>query len=387
MFREELDILKKNDRYRTLEFLESAQEPQVKIGGKEYILFCSNNYLGLANDSRIHEKALTGCKKYGFSSGASRLLSGSTSIHKELEEKLADFSGTESTILFGTGYQANCGVIPLLAGPEDLILSDELNHASIIDGCRLSRAKKIIFKHRSLEDLSKNLEKHSKEFRKKIILTEGVFSMEGTLAPLDQYWQIAQKYQAFLYIDDAHGIGVLGYEGRGSLNHFHLPSDHPRIIQLGTLGKALGSFGAFIGSSKEFKELIINKCRTFIFSTALPPIICFGVLEALRIIKNEPLHFKRLQENCFQFSKGLASIGLEISEMADQIPIQPVKVGDEKRSLSLAKKLWEEGIFARAIRPPTVSSDQCRIRFSLMATHKKEQIDYTLSVLKKSLDY
>jgi glycine C-acetyltransferase/8-amino-7-oxononanoate synthase len=389
MFEDELNHIKKQNRFRRLQALETAQSPQVQMNGKTYLLFCSNNYLGLAVDPRLSAAVKKATEFWGWGAGASRLLSGNSTLHQKLEEELARFVGFDSALLFNSGYQANCGAIPALMEKGDIIFSDSLNHASLIDGCRLSRARVVIYPHRDADKLEKLIKTQMGSYRRKMIVTESVFSMEGTLAPLSLLKDLALRYDSLLYVDDAHGLGVLGRQGQGSSHHFAFPGEDSdfkdRCILLGTLGKALGSFGAFVAGSRELKEVLVNKARTFIFSTGLPPALCAASLQSLEILQSDLSLLENLRRNCRIFSQGLKDLGFPVGEENSFIPIQPVILGTEKRALKVAEQLMEQGIFVRAIRPPTVASNQCRIRFSLMASHSIEDLDQALEALKRSI--
>lgn len=376
MFEKELKELKKKGLFRTLRRIDSAQGPTVKIDGREVILLASNNYLGLANHPRVKEAAIRAIERYGFGSGASRLISGNMSLHEELEERIAKFKGTESALLFNSGYTANTGIIPAVVGKGDFIYSDELNHASIIDGCRLSRANIRIYPHKDIDTLER-LSKKDKG--RKLIITDTIFSMDGDIAPLKDIYYLAQKYSAIFMVDEAHATGVLGKRGRGAVEYFGLRNKD--IIQMGTLGKALGSFGAYAAGSKELITYLRNKVRTFIYTTSLPPPVAAAAIEAIKIIEDDKSLIKRLWDNRKMLVDGLNSSGF--NTMGSQTPIVPILLGDAKKALRVAHALFEEGIYAPAIRPPTVPEGESRIRTTVMAIHTKDDIEKALRAFEK----
>ena len=356
--------------FRSLKRLSSPQGPEIEIEGRRVLNFCSNNYLGLANDPRLNAAAIEAVRKYGSGSGAARLIVGNCELAEELEEGLALFKGTEAALLFNSGYHANIGAIPALAGEGDLIFSDELNHASLIDGCRLSRAEKVIYRHNDLnhlEELLKNpLSHHGGEgrVRGRLIVTEAVFSMEGDLCPLDDLLRLAEKYDAAVYLDEAHAVGVFGENGEGLAPRN--PPEH--LICMATLGKAFGSYGAFIAGSKVLRDYLINRARSFIFTTALPPAAIGASLAALRIVQEEPELRKRLWEN--------------VRSLRGQSPIFSIKIGSADKTMAISKKLFEEGIYVQGIRPPTVPEGTSRLRLTLMATHTKEHLERILDAFR-----
>lgn len=378
MFEKELEELNQKSLLRTLRRINSAQGPRVKIDGREIILLSSNNYLGLANHPRVKEAAIRVIEKYGFGSGASRLVSGNMTLHEELEERIADFKGTEAAILFNSGYTANIGIIPALVGKGDFIYSDELNHVSIIDGSRLSRAEIRIYPHKDMTVLEELLKKDKNNGRK-LIVTDTVFSMDGDIAPLKDIYNLSQKYSAFLMVDEAHATGVLGSKGRGAVEHFALKGEN--IIQMGTLGKALGTFGAYIAGSKDLIVYLRNKARSFIYTTSLPPAVAAAAIEAINIIAEDDSLIKGLWDNRKVFIDGLHSLGFDT--LSSETPIIPVLAGNIHKALEMAETLYEECIYAPAIRPPTVPEGSSRIRTTVMANHTKEDIEAALSAFRK----
>jgi 8-amino-7-oxononanoate synthase len=337
---------------------------------------CSNDYLGLAGHPSVMKAASAAMGRYGFGAGASRLVSGTSALHRELEDRIAQFKGTESAILFNSGYAANTGIIPALAGEGDVILSDSLNHASIIDGCRLSRARVSVYRHKDMVHLEDLLRK-SRAAARRLIITDGVFSMDGDVAPLPDLVLLSGEYDAMLMVDDAHATGVLGRKGRGTAEHFGLEG---RVhIQMGTLGKALGSFGAFAAGNGDIIDMLMNRARSLIYSTALPPAVCAASIAALGIVEQEPQRRDALWKNRERLSAGLRSIGISIG--GSETPIIPLVTGDSDKALRAGTRLFTDGIYAAAIRPPTVAENTSRIRMTLMATHSGEDIDAVIAAL------
>lgn len=375
VFSEKLKILKEKRLFREIKDRASSQGPKIKISGKEYVNFSSNDYLGLANHSYIINKVKKALDDYGYGSAASRLLGGGSNLHRELEGRIAQFKDTGFALVFNSGYAANIGIIPVIAGADDAIFSDELNHASIIDGCRLSRAKTLIYRHKDLSHLEDLLSRENA--KKKIVITDTVFSMDGDIAPLSDIYDICKANNAILYVDDAHGTGVLG-NGRGALSHFNIKPE-PSIIQMGTFSKALGSYGAFVAGSRDVIEWILNTARSFIYSTALPSCIIAASIAALELIEKDSELIKRLWLNRTNVAECIKDIGYDI--MGSETPIIPVKTGTVEDTLRISRHLFERGIFAPAIRPPTVTEP--RIRIAVTAAHTDEDIGRLVEVLKK----
>ena len=376
MFLEKLEILKKENLLRYITDRDSEQGPVIVISGKEYINFASNDYLGLAGHTYIKEKAKNAIDFYGFGAGASRLLGGGCALHKELEERTALFKCTEASLVFNSGYAANAGILPSIADKDFTIFSDELNHASIIDGCRLSGAKLYIYRHKDLSHLGELIEKGSSG--KKLVITDTVFSMDGDIAPLKGIYEICRNNDALLYIDDAHGTGVLG-NGKGALSHFQIRPE-PWIIQMGTFSKALGSYGAFVAGSSAVIQWILNTARSFVFSTALPPCIVAGSLAGLELVERDSGPLLKLRSNREKLANGLSALGFDI--MGSETPIIPIKTGTIKDTLRISRRLFEKGIYAPAIRPPTVKTP--RIRITVTAAHTDEEIERLIEGLKKA---
>lgn len=378
MFEQELSQLEQKSLLRRVIVVDSYDGPRVTIKGREMLLLCSNDYLGLANHPALRQAAMKTMDHYGFGSGASRLVSGTSLVHWSLENRLALFKGTEAALVFNSGYAANTGIIPAIAGIGDVILSDSLNHASIIDGCRLSRAEVKVYRHKDAGQVETLLKK-GLNAKRKLIITDGVFSMDGDIAPLQDLVTLADKYNAILMVDDAHGVGVLGKTGRGTVEHLGLSGRVP--IQMGTLGKAFGSFGAYAAGSKELINIFINHARSFIYSTALPPSVCAASLAAIDVLEQEPERRERLCKNRNRFVNGLKSIGISVGD--SETPIIPIVIGDSGRALKAAEKLFEYGIYAPAIRPPTVPANAARIRTTVTAAHTEDDIDSALDIFRK----
>ncbi len=376
MFEIELAELEQHHLLRKSHVIESSNGTRVTIDGKSLLLMCSNDYLGLSRHPALREAACTAARQWGVGSGASRLVSGTSSVHQELEFRIARFKCTEAAILFNSGYAANTGIIPALAGDDDSILSDSLNHASIIDGCRLSSASVLVYRHKDMNHLEELLKRCSAS-RRKLIITDGVFSMDGDIAPLRDIVSLSDKYDAMLMVDDAHATGVLGETGRGTTEHFGLEG---RVhIQMGTLGKALGSFGAYAAGSKSLIEYLLNRSRSYCYSTSLPAVICAASIAAINIVENDPGMREHLWKNQNRFIDGLREIG--ISPASSESPIVPIIVGKSERVLKASARLFDHGIYATAIRPPTVMEDTARIRMTIVATQTGTDIDSALDAL------
>jgi len=375
LFDEELEKIKGQGLLRSLRTVSSAQGPEIEIDGRRVLNFCSNNYLGLADEPRVVEAAVEAARNFGAGSGAARLISGNNTLYDELEAELARWKGTESALVFNSGYHANIGAIPALAGEGGAIFSDELNHASLIDGCRLSKAETVVYRHNDLnhlEDLLKStplptlspvMGERVAGGRVRVIVTEAVFSMEGDVSPLDGLLALAQKYDALIYLDEAHAVGVFGKDGEG------LAAKNPpeNLICMGTLGKAFGSYGAFVCGSRSLRDYLINKARSFIFSTALPPGALGASLAALKIVREEPERRERLWGN--------------VKMLKGRSPIISIKIGDARKTMEISQRLFDKGIFLQGIRPPTVPEGTSRLRLTLMAMHTEGQIQKLLQAL------
>jgi len=374
MFELELSQIEQKGLRRRLYITEPAEGSHVLINSKKVILMCSNDYLGLANHPKLRQSAREAMERYGFGSGASRLISGTGSLHCQLEERLAQFKETEAALLFNSGYAANIGVIPAIATNGDVILSDGLNHASIIDGCRLSKAQVHVYRHKDINQVEALL-KINAHARRRLIVTDGVFSMDGDIAPLPALVSLSERYDAMLMVDDAHATGVLGPGGRGTVEHFGLTG---RVaIQMGTLGKALGSFGAYVAGDRNLVDYLLNSARSFIFSTALPPAVCAASLAALDIVEQEPDHRNNLWANRNRFMQGLKAIGINTGD--SESPIIPIIIGTSEKAMHASSRLLDSGVFATAIRPPTVAEGAARIRTTITALHTTMDIDSALN--------
>ena len=378
---EELKEVHDKKLFRVLTELQSGQFPEIFIDGKCYILLGSNNYLGLTTDPKVKEAASAALEKYGTGSGGSRLVSGSSDLHRDLEERIANFKKTEAAILFSSGYLANIGTISALVGPGDAIYSDELNHASIIDGCRLSRAETKIYKHCNMEHLKYLLSSDNSQ-RKKLIITDTVFSMDGDLAPLPEIVELAVQYGCMLMIDEAHATGVLGKRGSGATEYFGVEDRVP--IVMGTLSKAVGSLGGYIGGSRKLIDFLRNRARSYIFDTSLPASSLAASLAAIDIIEFEPERREHLWRLINKFKTGLDDIGLEV--LPSNSAIIPVLIGEAQPALDFALTLRGNGVFTPAVRPPSVPPGKCRIRATLMATHREEHIEQALRAFKAAYD-
>ena len=383
-FNNELSRLREQNLLRKLTCIASSHGSEISIDGKTYINFSSNDYLNLSHHPRILNTAITALKKYGLGSGSSRLLSGTFIPHVTLEGRIANYKKTQAAIVFNTGYAANAGTLPVLAGTDALVFSDELNHASIVDGLRLAKAKVKIYKHKDVDYLAHLLKSSSKNenIRRRLIITDSVFSMDGDIAPLPDIVYLCEKYDAFLMIDDAHATGVLGKTGRGGLEHFGIKNNE-RIIQMGTLSKAVGCFGAFVAGSRNLIDLLVSRARSFMYSTSLPPATAEACVMALHIIESgSGERRKKLWRNRQRLCKGLQDLGYDT--LRSETPIIPVLAGDIKKALKISGHLYRERIFAPAIRPPTVPEGKCRIRFSVTSAHTNEDIDRLLEALWKT---
>lgn len=386
---DELDILREQKLHRSLFEVEGPQGRWIRHQGRDYLNFCSNNYLGLAEDPQIIRAACAGTEKFGAGAGASRLVNGSLSPHHQLEEALAEFKGSEAALLFNSGYLANLGVLSCLVGEGDAIFSDELNHASMIDGIRLSGAKKIIYPHLQIDKLREKIREaktNSSSGARLVIATESVFSMDGDVAPLGELLDLAQQEAAWLYVDEAHATGVFGERGAGLTEALRShPAFATHLIQMGTLGKALGCFGAYVAGSEELRDFLVNRARTLIYSTALPPGICTAALQALENVRDDSPRREKLWDLLKYFSKTweefFAARPLQVTS-----PIIPVIVGASETALALSGHLKERGYWVTAIRPPTVPAAHARLRITLMATHTREDIRGLIAAIRSGLE-
>jgi glycine C-acetyltransferase len=372
---DQLQELKDQGLYFRVRVLQSEQAPVALIDGREVINLASNNYLGLTTHERLREAAIEATRQYGVGSGAVRTIIGTMTIHQRLEERLAGFKRTEACIVFQSGFTANTGVIPAVMTEGDVIISDELNHASIIDGCRLTRAVRKVYAHKDLHQLRQRLEE-SKDARHIMVVTDGVFSMDGDIAPLPGIVELAEQYGAIVMVDDAHASGVLGQNGRGTVDHFGL---HGRVhIQVGTLSKAIGALGGYIAGSRALRDWLEQRGRPYLFSTSHPPAIAATCLAALDVLEQEPERIERLWENTRYFKARLAELGFDTG--GSETPITPVIVGESGKAIEMSSRLFDHGVFAQAIGFPTVAEDRARIRTIVTATHTRDQLDAALRV-------
>ena len=379
MFERHLQKLDEQHLLRRLRTIASATGPAVTLENRPVILLSSNNYLGLATHPAVVEAAIAATREYGAGSGASRLVCGSLPPHQTLETALARFKGTEASLAFAAGYLANISVIPVLIGKGGLILADRLCHASLIDGCRLSGAAFRVYRHRDMDHLERLLKRRSSA-SSTLIVTDGVFSMDGDIAPLADIAALAERYDAAVFVDDAHGTGVLGQEGRGSLEHCKVEGRLP--YHMGTLSKALGSVGAYLAGSATFIAYLVNTCRAFTYTTAPTPASAAAASAALQVIRREPERRARLWHNRETLARGLTRLGYPLA--ASESPILPILVGHSDRALSLAEALLEQGVYAPAIRPPTVPPNTSRIRVTITADHTAEQIEEALTAFQRA---
>jgi 8-amino-7-oxononanoate synthase len=366
---ERLAELERLGLQRRLRLISGPQGPRVLLDGKPVLLLCSNNYLGLADHPRVREAAAEAAMRWGVGAGASRLVSGTMTVHRRLEERLAAFEGSEACVLFGSGYLANLGVIGALAGAGDTVFSDALNHASIIDGCRLSRARVVVYRHLDTEHLEWSLAQHGGEGRR-LIVTDSVFSMDGDLAPLSEIVTLAREHGARVMVDEAHATGALGPDGRGAVAQAGLQGEVDVLV--GTLGKALGSYGAYVCANATMVRYLINAARSLIFSTAPGPPAMAGALQALELLSERPERVERLRAGARTLRFALAAEGFPVE--TDEMHIVPLIVGDERAALALCQAALERGVFAQAIRPPTVPTGTSRLRLAVMATHTHEEL-------------
>ena len=360
---------------RRLRVVESPQGPKVLLDGAPVLMLCSNNYLGLADHPRVRRAAANAALRWGTGAGASRLISGTMPAHAELEAALAEFKGKPAALLFGSGYLANVGVISALAGADEVVFSDELNHASIIDGCRLANAETFVYRHADPEHLEWGLRKA--RGRGALIVTDGIFSMDGDTAPLAELVELARRHDCRLMVDEAHATGCIGPDGRGSVAEAGL-ADEVDVV-MGTLGKALGSYGAYVCGSAQLRDYLINTCRPLIFSTALPPPVSAAAEAALDLLRRWPRRVERLQANATVLRKALAAQGLEVETTGSHIV--PLIVGDAGEAVELCERALEQGVFAQAIRPPTVPHGTSRLRMCVMATHLVADLERAARVI------
>ena len=373
---DELRKINESGLYRELNVVESAQGTHLKIKGKTYLSFCSNNYLGLANNPLVIKAVKDAVEKYGWGAGASRLVSGNMKLHEVLEGEISRFKGKEASIVFPTGYMANIGTISSLVSKGDLVICDKLNHASIIDGCRLSGADFRVYPHCDMEKLE-NILKKSTKYPRKLIVTDTVFSMDGDIAPLPDIVRIAHKYKAMVMVDEAHGTGVFGKKGMGVVEHFNLSKKIS--IVMGTLSKAVGSLGGYVSGDTDLINYLRNKARPFMYTTALPPAVCAASIAGIKLIRKDPSLRESLWRNVRFLKEKLESLSLKV--IPSESPIIPILIGDAKKAVAVSKFLYKKGILIPAIRPPTVPAKSSRLRMTVMSTHTKKDLEKLLDVL------
>lgn len=377
----ELEEIRSHGLFRSTRLISGRQSARVMLSGREVLLLCSNNYLGLAGHPALAEASIRAIERYGVSSGASRLVSGTMELHEQLEQAVTSFKKSESALVFNSGHAANTGIIPALVGRGDAVYSDRLNHASIVDGIRLSGARLFRYGHNDHLQLAGLMDRHGSSHGRSLIVTDGIFSMDGDMAPLVELVALKRKHDALLMVDDAHGSGVMGRQGRGSAELSGVADGVD--IRMGTFGKALGSFGAYAAVSAELRELLVNRSRSFIFSTSLPPAVLAASLAALELVQSpegDALR-ERLHANAAFFRKALLETGFMVPEGTSQII--PIITGNSDVTMRFSGALLEEGIFAQGIRPPTVPAGSCRIRFTAMATHRINDLEQAVTVIGK----
>jgi len=379
--KEEYEELVKNNFDWKLRILETGSTPHSVVDGKKVIMLCSNNYLNLSNHPRLIQDAIDAAKKYGAGSGSVRAIAGTMKLHMEVEKRLAKFKGTESSLIYQTGFAANAGLIPQLVGKGDVIISDELNHGSIIDGVRLTKrgTEKMVYKHCDMGELENVLKEADKKYNRILVITDGVFSMDGDMTPMDKIVKIAKEYGAMTYVDDAHGEGVVGPDGRGIGAHFGIEGQID--VEMGTFSKAYGVVGGLIAGSQDLVNFALNKSRTWLLSGSHPPAVAGAQLAAIDVLETEPEHVKKLWDNTDYFKKELSSMGFDTGE--SDTPITPVIVGESSKAKELSSKLYDEGVFALPIVFPMVARDKARIRTMMNAGLTKEDLDFTLEKFEK----
>jgi len=381
---DQLNGLKQRGTHFKLRVLEDEQAPVCTFDGKKVINLASNNYLGLTTHPKLREAALEATKKFGVGSGAVRTIAGTMKIHMELEEKIAHFKNVEACVVFQSGFTANAGTVSGILGKEDFIISDELNHASIIDGARLSRAKILVFRHKDVAHAEEQLASVKDQPGRKLLITDGVFSMDGDIGPLPGLCDVAEKYGAIMMVDDAHSSGVLGRNGRGTIDHFNV---HGRVdVQVGTLSKAIGALGGYVCGSKDLIDYLYHRARPFLFSTSHPPSVAASCIAAFDVLEQEPERIEKLWDNTRYFKKELGALGFNIggkNTPASETPITPVIVGEGRVAMEFSRELFKEGVMATGIAFPTVPEGKARIRTIMTATHTREELDQALETLKR----
>ncbi|HZQ19847.1 MAG TPA: glycine C-acetyltransferase [Terriglobales bacterium] len=381
----QLNDLKAKGTYFRLRVLDDEQAPECTFDGKHVINLASNNYLGLTTHPKLREAALEATRNYGVGSGAVRTIAGTMKIHMELEEKIARFKDVEACVVFQSGFTANAGTVSAVLGKEDFIISDQLNHASIIDGARLSRAKILVFEHKNIADAEAKLASVADRPGKKLLITDGVFSMDGDIGPLPALCDLAEKYGAIMMVDDAHASGVLGRNGRGTIDHFKV---HGRVdIQVGTLSKAIGALGGYVCGSRDLIEFLYHRARPFLFSTSHPPSVAATCIAAFEVLEQEPERIEKLWENTRFWKRELGLLGFDTggkTTPASETPITPIIIGDGKLTMDFSRELFKEGVLGTGITFPTVPEGRARVRTIMTATHTREELDRALTVLKNA---
>jgi glycine C-acetyltransferase len=375
---DELQKLREQNLYQKLRILETEQLPVCNFDGQDVINLSSNNYLGLTTHPQLKDRAVRAVEEFGVGSGAVRSIAGTMALHMELEEKIAKFKQVEAAVVFQSGFTANAGTVQAILGREDVIVSDELNHASIIDGCRLSRAEIKVFPHKDVEACEQILREIQDRKCRKLLITDGVFSMDGDIAPLPELVELAEKYGCIMMIDDAHASGVLGRNGRGTVDHFNL---HGRVdVQVGTLSKAIGALGGYVCSNRDTIEYLYHRARPFLFSTSHPPSVAATCIAALEVLEQEPELIQQLWSNTEFFKEGLKKLGFNTG--MSETPITPVIVGDAALAHQFSRELFQAGVFAQGIGYPTVPHGKARIRTIVTATHTREELSQALEIME-----
>jgi glycine C-acetyltransferase len=375
---DELDSLKAQGLYRQLRVVEDEQRAHTRVDGRDVVNLSSNNYLGLTTHPRLRERALKAIDTFGVGSGSVRTIAGTMDIHLELERRLAEFKRTEAVVVFQSGFTANAGTVSSILTRDDIVVSDELNHASIIDGCRLSRATIKVFPHKDV-DAARDILRDLPTGPRKLLITDGVFSMDGDVGPLPALCELAEEFGCIMMVDDAHASGVFGANGRGTIDHFGM---HGRVdVQVGTLSKAIGALGGYVAGSRALIEFLYHRARPFLFSTSHPPSVAASCIAALDVLLEEPQIIDRLWENTRFFKEGLAALGFDTG--ISESPITPVMVGDGAVAMALSDRLFESGVFAQGIAFPTVPRGKARVRTIVTATHTRDELQFALDVFER----
>ncbi len=375
---EEIDSLKQQNLFRRLRVLDAEQKARTTVDGKNVVNLSSNNYLGLTTHPRLRAQALLALERFGVGSGSVRTIAGTLEIHLELERRLAEFKKVEAVVVFQSGFTANAGTVSAILTKDDVVISDELNHASIIDGCRLSRATIKVFPHKDVE-AARRIAHSLPAGQRKLLITDGVFSMDGDLGNLPALCEVAEETGCIMMVDDAHASGVFGANGRGTVDHFNV---HGRVdVQVGTLSKAFGSLGGYVAGNRNLIEFLYHRARPFLFSTSHPPAVAAACIAALDVLVEEPQIIERLWENTRFFKEGLVRLGFDTG--LSESPITPVMAGEGQRAMRLSDRLFEEGVFAQGIAFPTVARDRARVRTIVTATHTREDLEFALDKFAK----